>query len=106
MLVLCADNLATPIKVCDTYVNMVVCLSFNAILKVQLRETGPTLVKEAGAFFLTMLRALAQRLDSLTVQIMVSEFTTASILKMLESHVSPLEPLPHHVSCKYQQACS
>ena len=71
---------------------------FYAIMKVQLRETGPTLVKEVAAFFLTMLHALAMRLDSLTVQIMVLEFTTASILKMLESPVSSQEPLLHHVS--------
>ena len=98
MLVLYVDNSATLIKVCDMYVNEVVCLNFNSFLKVQLREPGPTLVKEVGTFFLTMLRALAPRLDSLTVEIMVSEFTTVSTLKMLESPVSLLEPLPHHVS--------
>ena len=71
---------------------------FYATLKVQLREQEPTLVKEAGVFFLIMLHALVLRLDSLTVQIMVLEFTTVHILKMPESHVSPREPLPHRVS--------
>ena len=70
----------------------------NCAPKVPVQDVQPTLVKDLVAFFWTMLHVLVLRRDSLTVPIMVLEYTTVSMLKMQESLVNLQELLPHHVS--------